>query len=176
MPADIHWIPLDAPGRLGIMPRPRGGDWLAKDLERLAAQGVSHVVSLLEPGEAAELDLAGEASECAAAGLTYLEHPVRDHGVPASPEAFLNLAAELHGLLIGGASLVVHCHAGIGRSGLLACCVLVRHGLSPDAALEAASRARGLPVPETPEQLAWFRSHAGEPRGGTGAVRRSTGG
>jgi hypothetical protein len=40
------------PGRLAIVPRPRGGDWLADEVARLKAAGVDILVSMLEPAEA----------------------------------------------------------------------------------------------------------------------------
>ena len=48
--------------------------------------------------------------------------------------------------------MVVHCRQGIGRSGLVAACLLVRKGISPGAAVEMVSAARGVSVPETTEQ------------------------
>ena len=32
MKAEVYWVPGPWPGRLGILPRPRGGDWLADAL------------------------------------------------------------------------------------------------------------------------------------------------
>jgi protein-tyrosine phosphatase len=48
--------------------------------------------------------------------------------------------------------VLIHCEYGIGRSVLLACCVLVSLGHTPSAALETAKRARRKASP-SPEQL-----------------------
>src|SRR6476620_4583045 len=60
MRADIYWIPGPWPGRLGIAPRPRGGDWLADEVKAWRAAGVDVVTSLLTPEEVAELGLQEE--------------------------------------------------------------------------------------------------------------------
>lgn len=43
--------------------------------------------------------------------------------------------------------VALHCKAGKGRTGIMACCLMVRLGLQPtaDAAIEYYNSARGLP-------------------------------
>ena len=71
-------------GRLAIVARPRGGDWLEDEVEAWRAAGLDVVVSLLEQDEAHELGLEDEAKACAARGLKFIEFPITDRGVPAS--------------------------------------------------------------------------------------------
>src|ERR1700743_3176736 len=52
-----YWINPGANGRLAIVPRPRGGDWLADDLHALRREGIDILVSLLTPSEVEELGL-----------------------------------------------------------------------------------------------------------------------
>jgi protein-tyrosine phosphatase len=59
--------------------------------------------------------------------------------------------------LDAGARCLVHCQHGVGRSALLALCVLVARGEPPLRALEIAKGARGKISP-SPEQLEAFRS------------------
>jgi protein-tyrosine phosphatase len=54
-----------------------------------------------------------------------------------------------------GEAVLVHCQHGIGRSALLALCVLVERGEPPLLALERAKRARPVVSP-SPEQLKAF--------------------
>ena len=61
MLTQVYWIPLDQKGALGIMPRPRGDDWLEDELQALARYGVTFLVSLLEREEEEELGLATSA-------------------------------------------------------------------------------------------------------------------
>jgi hypothetical protein len=57
---EIYGIVGPWPGHLAISARPRGGDWLDDELSGWRKAGIEVVVSLLEPGEAASLDLAHE--------------------------------------------------------------------------------------------------------------------
>jgi hypothetical protein len=56
MPLELFWINAATKGQLGIMPRPRGGDWLDGEIQSLAEAGVKVVVSLLTADEVAELE------------------------------------------------------------------------------------------------------------------------
>jgi protein-tyrosine phosphatase len=62
--------------------------------------------------------------------------------------------------LVSGAAVAVHCRAGIGRSGLVAAGLLVAQGRSPAEAFTAVSNARGVRVPDTPDQEAWLHRQA----------------
>ena len=90
----IHWIPDIAPGRLGLMPRPRGGDWLEDEVAAWRAAQIDTIVSLLEPHEVRELDLLAEASLCEAAGIRYSSCPIPDRGTPASLQAVVRLLCQ----------------------------------------------------------------------------------
>jgi protein-tyrosine phosphatase len=54
-----------------------------------------------------------------------------------------------------GKAVAVHCRAGIGRSSLIAACVLVLLGLAPGTALDRIGKARGGNVPDTEGQRDW---------------------
>lgn len=156
----MHLIDARSPGPLAIAPWPRGGEKLLTDLAAWRAAGIRHVVSLLQEDEAAEHGLADEAAACARAGLTFRSHPVPDFGVPASAAAFRALEDEILGRLARGGGVLAHCRGGIGRSGTLACALLMRRGFAAATAREIVSTARGLEVPETDEQRAWLeREH-----------------
>ena len=70
--------------------------------------------------------------------------------------------------LDAGERVLVHCQHGIGRSALVALCVLVARGLPPLAALERAKGARPVISP-SPEQLEAFRRYAEHVRRERGA-------
>ena len=67
---------------------------------------------------------------------------------------------KLNRMLSDGKNILVHCRQGIGRTGLVAACLLVKNGMSPGAAVDLVSAARGLPVPETTEQRDWIERYA----------------
>lgn len=157
MEVEVYWIEGITPGRLGTMPRPRGNDRVEDEIADLRRQGVDVIVSVQTPDEAERNGLEREEEVCAANDIAFHSFPIPDGGVPDSRQATLKLARRLADLLKMGESVVIHCLAGIGRSSLVAACVLMIAGETAEAAVERISRARGLPVPETEEQHAWVR-------------------
>jgi protein-tyrosine phosphatase len=148
-------------GELGTMARPRGGRWLDDEMADLAAAGVTVLVSMLTDPEMTGLGLTGEGAAAQAAGLAFLRLPTHDFHVPDRAAA-VALAADLRARLAAGASVVVHCYGGVGRSSTLAAVVLVLEGLTPADAWERIAAARGRPVPETAEQRAFVTGLAHE--------------
>jgi len=144
------------------MPRPRPGDWLQDEIRGLSQLGINTIVSLLETREEADLDLAAERSTAEALGLTFLSFPIPDRGVPKDARAFCAFATQVADHVRQGRGVVVHCRAGIGRSGLTAAGALVSLGHDPRDVFATLSTARGLPVPDTDEQLEWFGKHSNE--------------
>ena len=71
MKTTAYWIPGGWPGRLGIVPRPRGGDWLDEEVRAWRAAGINVVVSALTPTETGEFSLGQEQQECRAQGIEY---------------------------------------------------------------------------------------------------------
>lgn len=157
MQAKVFWVAGPWRGRLGILPRPRGGDWLMDETAAWRAAGVDMVVSLLEAEEEAQLILEGEAAAAAASGIDFRAFPIPDRGVPASRESVAELADEIVGALDTGKNVAVHCRQGIGRSGLIVGGVLVAAGQDVPAALRTIKQSRGVDVPETEEQQRWLR-------------------
>lgn len=152
------------PGRLAILPRPRGGDWLEDEVHSWQQSGLDVVVSLLTSDEVADLDLAQEARLCQAKGMQFLSFPIVDRGVPSSQWATLDFVRKLAKVLADGKSIAIHCRQGIGRSALIAACLLFMSGVNPETAFRRVSAARGCPVPETSEQREWIIEFAREER------------
>ncbi len=131
------------PGRLGVMNKPGTYHSLAEDLTFLRQQGVTAIVSLT----AAALNT----TILAAAKMTYLHQPVVDFTPPT--------AEQLGGIMdfmtreidqLGG-MVLVHCGAGLGRSGTVAACYMVKDGMKPWEAINRLRELRPFSV-ETPEQ------------------------
>jgi protein-tyrosine phosphatase len=160
MRPEIYWVDRPGPGRVAIMPRPRGGDWLEDESRSLRREGVDVLVSLLESHEVEELDLEGEPERSREAGIEFLSHPIPDHGTPESLEAAVSLVVSLEKRLRGGESIAVHCRAGIGRSATIAAALLIEHGVPLPETLHLLGEARGFPVPETAEQFRWLEEFA----------------
>ena len=156
----LYWISGPWPGRLAILPRPRGGDWLDGETRAWRQAGVNVAVSLLEPHEAAELELAREPESVTASGLAFVSFPTPDRGVPESREAVAGLVMRLSDVLRSGKNVGVHCRQGIGRSALIAAATLISAGEDIDAALRSIAHSRGVSVPETLEQQLWLSDFA----------------
>jgi protein-tyrosine phosphatase len=120
-------------------------------------------VSLLEAGEVEELGLHQEAGLCHDLDMEFIAFPVPDGGVPASTRETMALAEAVVARLDEGKAVAVHCRAGIGRSSLIAACVLVLLGFAPGTAFDLIGNARGVKVPDTEGQRDWvdmFRESA----------------
>ena len=163
MRPQVYWINLPMAGRLGIMARPRAGDWLDDEISGWRAQSIDIIISLLEQEEVSELGLQREAGLCREQGMEFLSFPIPDRGVPESLHDALALAQAVATKLGEGRAVAVHCRAGIGRSSLIAACALVCSGSDPAAAFEVIGEARGVSVPDTERQRDWvtaFRDSA----------------
>lgn len=160
MQPHVYWIDNHQGGRLGIMARPRGGEWLETDMAALRAMGVDVVVSLLTEGEEFELDLLPEADACMVNQMEFLGFPIVDRHVPtlnAETAAFIQTLSNRYA---NGKTIVIHCRLGVGRSALMAASLLAMTGMLEDTAFTRIEQVRGCRVPDTPEQQMWVRLFA----------------
>jgi protein-tyrosine phosphatase len=170
MKAELYWITAAPLGRLAIMPRPRAGDWLADELASFQSSGVDVVVSLLADDEITELDLQHEPTLCDDIGLTFISYPIADRNVPTSLDDFFAFTQQLHDYLCHDRAVAIHCRMGIGRSSLVAACLLVKSGLSATDAFDSISQDRGIDVPDTNAQIEWVKTMSVRLRNGTSAT------
>ncbi len=144
------------PGRLAVMHRPGMYTSLREDLAFLRKERVVAIVSLTVSAlDAAELR--GAEMEC-------LHEPVTDFTAPAPEQLeriieFIARQSEKPGRLV-----LVHCGAGLGRSGTVAAAFLVREGMAPGAAIERVRELRPFSV-ETEEQETAVEDYARRLRG-----------
>jgi protein-tyrosine phosphatase len=159
----IHRIDGPWTGKLAIVARPRGGDWLADDVRFWKETGLEVIVSLLTKVESNDFELGLEKQLCEEIGLRFIAFPITDLSVPSSNQATLELLSELENLLSSGKNVGIHCRQGIGRSGLIASSLLVAAGLEAHEAFGVVSSARRMQVPETSEQRDWVVAFARQP-------------
>lgn len=143
-------------GFLAIMACPTIDAAEPASVANIAKLGIKLVVSLLEPGEARTLGLEGERLEVKAHGMEFVSFPIPDMGLPASVLDFASLTKTLFAQVNAGSNTLLHCRAGIGRSGLLAAGVLLHAGMKAEEAFTYVSKMRGIRVPETPDQHDWL--------------------
>lgn len=137
-------------GALALTHRPGLRDFSALREEH----GATHVVTLLAANEQAEQ--VGAAAT--AAGLTWVWIPMLGAKVP-SEERTAALRGELdtvRDLIAGGARVVVHCSAGIHRTGMFGYALLRRIGLSADEARAKLAATRQVTAEGVgKDRLAW---------------------
>lgn len=160
MKADIFWTKGKYPGKIALVARPRGGDWLEDEAAAWADAGLDIIVSMLEPVENEEFGLDNEGEYTAANGIEFILFPVPDRGVPALDQRFLKLTEKLRDSLLAGKAIGIHCRQSIGRAPLLAAALMTMFGIEPAEAFRRLSDARGRVVPETHEQAEWVKNFA----------------
>lgn len=141
------------PGRIGLTLCPGkrqtgalSGEWardLETDLEAIAAWGATAIVTLLESHEFASLGVP-EFSEQIPMKFAWCWLPIPDGGVPddAFEQAWKVQGPEIRSRLEQGQSVLIHCRAGLGRTGTVAARLLIEFGLEPRAAIGAVRAAR----------------------------------
>jgi protein-tyrosine phosphatase len=159
MRPDIYTVMQMGDGFLAVMAKPVAGEWIEEQFLGVAQYGIKCMVSLLEPHEIRDVGLAKAPDLCQSNGINYINHPIRDRGVPPASAQTFGLIADIHQRIMLGENTVIHCWAGIGRTGLLAASVLVQHGFGPAEAFQTVSAARGVQTPDTEEQTAWVAAH-----------------
>jgi protein-tyrosine phosphatase len=159
----MFWIQNGFNIRLAIVRRPLGAEWLVQELRLFREHRLDVLVSLLTPQEVSDLGLCEEGKQAATFDIEFIHFPIEDHGVPKSISATRDVVDLLSTKLSAGKSVGIHCRASIGRSSLLAACVLCSYGLTPETAFATIREARGIDVPDTDKQFHWVEDFAAEP-------------
>jgi protein-tyrosine phosphatase len=152
----VDEIPLMGPGRLWLC----GKHAVAPDPEAVLRRiGATAVVCL---NEAAELqDRYPDYVEWLRVNvpLRAVWFAIPDLHAP-DPAAARRLLDDLSGRLAGGAGLLMHCGAGIGRAGTIAAALLMAGGASLSDALTVVADSRPMAGPEAGAQTALLRALA----------------
>ncbi len=142
------------------------------DLSVLITAGIGGFVDLTPPSEfggyAEEaMRLAREAGRDA----VHRRIPITDFGVPQA-ETMRAILDAIDDSIAARRAVYVHCHAGIGRTGTVVACWLVRHGRAPAEAFAELQRLRRLTrdaaaaSPETDAQRAFVAAWRANERPG----------
>ena len=149
-------LPEAIKGRLYLHSMPGRYEPYEATREAIRMKGIAQVVCLTSLDE-----IAGKSPDYARAlqrnaiPWQQIMFPIVDFGVPADLDKFWELIQSISAALRAGENVLVHCAAGIGRTGTVASCVLTALGMTPEAA-SAQVQAAGS-YAERPEQVALIR-------------------
>jgi protein-tyrosine phosphatase len=138
-----YWV---RPGQLlaGEYPMDWDDRMSRQKLRRLLEAGVTFFLDLTEAGEYGLKPYTSPLREEAATMGRSVKHqriPIRDRGTPPQEE-MVHILDTLDIALAEGQAVYVHCYGGIGRTGTVIGCYLVRHGMGGAEALEEIARLR----------------------------------
>lgn len=163
-----YWI---EPGRLlaGEYPGTPVRIETERRLKDLVAIGIDSFIDLTEDDE-----LPGYAPLLAAIAphASHRRFPILDHGLPHEEGFISRVLDAIDADLAEGKRVYLHCRAGVGRTGTVLGCYLIRQGMQSEAALDRlevlwqqSARSRAIPqIPETADQthfvLTWREQQA----------------
>ena len=129
-------------GKIAGMRRPGSLYPLARDLADLKDAGVAAVVSLTE--------VSLDQSLVVQSGMVYLQVPILDFHPPTLSD-INQVISFTRSSIAAERAVVIHCTAGLGRTGTMLACWLVSEGVTPGNAIFKVRSLRPGSV-ETPEQ------------------------
>ncbi len=130
-------IPTGLSGKLFTSPMPFGaydkGNRLIKAYHR---HGVSHVFSLVTDAEVEKKARKNIFKEYASAGIGCSRYVIQDFQAPEI-KLMQDLVAEGVDRLRKGEKIIIHCHAGVGRTAVAAACIYMKvKNCSADSAID----------------------------------------
>ncbi|XP_058842572.1 cyclin-dependent kinase inhibitor 3-like isoform X2 [Acipenser ruthenus] len=126
---------------------------LQKDIGELKAQGVQEVFVFCTRGELSKYRVPQLLDSYRHLGLGVHHLPFPDGSAPELGQC-CQILGELQESLESNRRTVIHCYGGLGRSGLIAACLLLRlsHSLTPEKAIELLREQRGPGAIQTVKQ------------------------
>ena len=155
-----YWV---IPGRFAAGGYPGAGIsyYTSARFEALAESGIDCFINLTQVGELPSYRDAA-AKEASAKDLTPEFHhfPIIDRDIPDNRKQMTDILDVIDTALDQGKNIYLHCLAGIGRTGTVVGCWLVRHGRTGKEALEQINRWRldAYLHPNSPE-TPWQREY-----------------
>ena len=128
-PFDI--LTLDNGAKFIFTPCPgTKGVSVAESLHAFKDAGAQAVITMMTMPELIESQAEQLSALCAELGMDWYQLPVEDGCAPEEPfaQAFAIHKSTLLNLITSGATIVIHCHGGSGRTGLMAAILMLESG------------------------------------------------
>jgi ADP-ribosyl-[dinitrogen reductase] hydrolase len=167
-PLHIDFVPVPQGGEIGLthcpgrnQVDPRGRVWrrdLSADLDAMMDAGIQTVITFLDQQELSRMG-AGELPVLVQSRpFRWVQLPITDFGVPSEATVleWCGLLKLLLDQLHSNERILLHCAAGLGRSGMMAATLLKALGMATDDAIQLIRQSRPGTV-ETPEQEQFVR-------------------
>ncbi|MEK6793177.1 MAG: tyrosine-protein phosphatase [Spirochaetota bacterium] len=148
-------LPKGTAGKLYLHSMPgRDGENMTRLIAEMQKNGITVVVSLVEKHEIEKKSPAyAEALRNGQFPFRIESFPISDYGLPEDDEAFAAFAGKISGMITEGTNVLIHCAAGIGRTGMCAVTVLLALGMDLRTARDTIVAAGSMPESGQPEYL-----------------------
>ena len=135
-----YWV---VPGRFaaGEYPGYRNSSEADARIAQMLDAGIDHFVDLTQPRDRLRpyAPTAQQQAESRGLSVTHESHPMDDLAIPAGPRQMAAALDAIDDAMGNGKTVYIHCSSGMGRTGTVVGCWLVRHGQSGDDALRQVS-------------------------------------
>ncbi len=156
----IRAIPVRTHGRLWVSPMPYGaydkGNHL---LARYRQHGIQHVFILVSDAEIKVKTGRDLKAIYKKAGISFTQYPFLDMQAPNLP--MLQEMVKTAVMLLEDHDVAIHCHAGVGRTSIGACCVVQAvEGMSPAESITYVKQHMEVNMTSEQQSLVLrFRAH-----------------
>ncbi|CAN7998484.1 unnamed protein product [Ixodes hexagonus] len=160
-PLKIDWLDLsmfgypDSVGLSGLPGCKFKDTWrdTARDLEYLKLEDVSDVFVLCTGGELTLYRVPNLLTDYETHGITVHHHPLKD-GTAPSIQQLMTILKEIGQVIGEGKRALVHCFGGLGRTGVVAACLLLNldDSMTPEHAVRKVQELRGTRAIQTVKQ------------------------
>jgi predicted protein tyrosine phosphatase len=156
-------LPGRIPGKLLLHSMPGRYEALERVWDQVRRDQVGTIVCLTELDEiAAKSSEYAQALENGLVPCAVLSFEVPDRGAPADREGFWQLTGDVARRLHAGEVVLIHCAGGVGRTAMLAICVLLMLGQPRATARDLVSLAGStVETAAQSELIAWCAARLG---------------
>jgi protein-tyrosine phosphatase len=144
-------LPENILGKLYLHSMPGRYEKLSRSFQEIRSLSIDQILSLVSLEETEQKSpFYAEAIKSNDMPCEYVAYPITDAGIPDDHQDFALFVEDAARRLKDNKRLLIHCSGGIGRTGTMACCILIALGLSEDDAETIVRKA--IARPETHEQ------------------------